>query len=643
MPTYQCSGCGKSYDVPPEMLGRRVRCKVCGTVGRVPPSEPRRTPPPLPSDTAPEEAAPRWSSFRDWVLTVSAIVICATVGVSAILVARARRAARLARYEAAKAAQHPQDRRERAEAPKAVLEKTLGAATQPSSPPPSAPKVEEAQAPATTPKPKPSLAPATTPPPAKSRPATGEQAQQATPTPPKWQDIMRAVVVIRGPVGHSKESLGSGFFISADGLVATCYHVVSEVRQASVTLKDGTVLPVLGLVASDPEADLAILKVGKPTDPLPFTDVPGPPFKFLPLGPPILPPIGAEVYAIGSPKGLANTLSKGIVSAHRKMGANLALIQITAPVSPGSSGGPLVSEDGLVVGVIAATMLRAQNINFAIPVSLLRPLVQSAGPPTELPRVRKAKTAFELISLASMALGNGDYDRALRLLDQATRADPNCALAWWGKALALAELGRIGEALECYDRALQINPKLAGAWENKGEALGKLGRYAEALECFDRAIQINRKDAVSWFNKGVALAELRRWTEALESFDRAIQINPKLAEAWLGKGSALLELGRPAEALECCDRAIRIDPKYAKGWYNKGVALGKLGRYTEALECCDRAIRINPKLAEAWLGKGVVAYGLGRFREARRCFETAARLGDRNAAKALREWRWPDR
>jgi len=490
-----------------------------------------------------------------------------------------------------------------------VLEKTLGAATQPSSPPPSAPKVEEAQAPATTPKPKPSLAPATTPPPAKSRPG--------------------------------KESLGSGFFISADGLVATCYHVVSEVRQASVTLKDGTVLPVLGLVASDPEADLAILKVGKPTDPLPFTDVPGPPFKFLPLGPPILPPIGAEVYAIGSPKGLANTLSKGIVSAHRKMGANLALIQITAPVSPGSSGGPLVSEDGLVVGVIAATMLRAQNINFAIPVSLLRPLVQSAGPPTELPRVRKAKTAFELISLASMALGNGDYDRALRLLDQATRADPNCALAWWGKALALAELGRIGEALECYDRALQINPKLAGAWENKGEALGKLGRYAEALECYDRALQIDPKYAVAWYNRGVALGELGRWTEALECFDRAIQINPKFAQARYNKGVILGKLGRWTEVLECLDRALQINPKLAEAWVAKGVALGELGRWTEALQCYDRALQIDPKYGLAWYNRGVALLKLRRFREARRCLQTAARLGDPKAAKALRVLNWP--
>src|SRR5262249_16479607 len=101
--------------------------------------------------------------------------------------------------------------------------------------------------------------------------------------------------------------------------------------------------------------------------------------------------IGDQVFVIGNPLGLEGTLSQGIVSALRKLDQN-SLIQITAPISSGSSGGPVLSIDGKVIGVAVATFVRGQNLNFAIPSSYLAKLMFAKRSLTRLESVRSEPT-----------------------------------------------------------------------------------------------------------------------------------------------------------------------------------------------------------------------------------------------------------
>ena len=87
--------------------------------------------------------------------------------------------------------------------------------------------------------------------------------------------------------------------------------------------------------------------------------------------------VGQKLYAIGNPQGLEGTFSEGIVSSIREVG-NDYFIQMTTPISPGSSGGPVLDERGLVVGVSVATFQNGQNLNFAVPVTYLNQLVESS-------------------------------------------------------------------------------------------------------------------------------------------------------------------------------------------------------------------------------------------------------------------------
>ena len=100
--------------------------------------------------------------------------------------------------------------------------------------------------------------------------------------------------------------------------------------------------------------------------------------------------IGVDVFAIGNPLGLEGTISQGIVSGFRDMGST-KLLQTTAPISPGNSGGPLVDASGMVCGVVVASMKKGQNLNFAVPSEALTKLLNAAPQSLriqEIPRIR---------------------------------------------------------------------------------------------------------------------------------------------------------------------------------------------------------------------------------------------------------------
>jgi S1-C subfamily serine protease len=157
-------------------------------------------------------------------------------------------------------------------------------------------------------------------------------------------------------------SLGSGFVLEK-GKVVTNLHVIEGAKYGYV-LENGSSKKhsIKGYFQIDKINDLAILSVPTLTaQPLAISNIEKP-------------EIGEKIYAIGNPKGLSGTISEGIVSGIRSL-ENKSLIQITAPISPGSSGGPVINNKGEVIGVAVGTLTSGQNLNFAIPVNLLNDLI----------------------------------------------------------------------------------------------------------------------------------------------------------------------------------------------------------------------------------------------------------------------------
>jgi len=154
---------------------------------------------------------------------------------------------------------------------------------------------------------------------------------------------------------ETDEGSGTGFLVGTHGEVVTNAHVIQDASQAVATFHDGHAVVVLGCLMVAKDNDLAVLKLDG------STRRPPPPLKLY-AG---LPEQGEKVFAYGNPLGLSDTVSDGIVSAVRVFNDHV-LIQHTAPISPGNSGGPLLNARGEVVGVNTFYLRDAQNLNFAV-------------------------------------------------------------------------------------------------------------------------------------------------------------------------------------------------------------------------------------------------------------------------------------
>lgn len=166
---------------------------------------------------------------------------------------------------------------------------------------------------------------------------------------------------------------GSGFVVTRNGLVVTNYHVIKNGTSAMIKLPDGSFFNVDGVLAFDDYHDIAVIKAH------------GVNFKTVALGDSDRLQVGDEVVAIGSPLSLESTVSNGIVSGFRIEKRNvfdemagkggLELLQITAPISHGSSGGPLFNMAGEVVGITSAALIDGENLNFAVPINDVKPML----------------------------------------------------------------------------------------------------------------------------------------------------------------------------------------------------------------------------------------------------------------------------
>lgn len=174
---------------------------------------------------------------------------------------------------------------------------------------------------------------------------------------------------------------GSGFVATPEGHVITSHHVLEGAARAEVHFGSGEVFDVEHVSAADPRRDLAVLRVA------------GFDLSAVDLGDSREVGAGEAVVVIGSPLGLTNTVTHGLVSAHRQMDGKRVL-QISAPVSSGSSGGPVFDMRGRVIGVLAGFMRKGQNVNFAVPVEYARGLLELPSHSFTVRAVGRRRTAL---------------------------------------------------------------------------------------------------------------------------------------------------------------------------------------------------------------------------------------------------------
>ncbi|MBL9169450.1 MAG: trypsin-like peptidase domain-containing protein [Verrucomicrobiales bacterium] len=181
-----------------------------------------------------------------------------------------------------------------------------------------------------------------------------------------YQRVLPSVMTLEVENQVDERFIGSAVMALADDIAITAWHVVSDARVVSACFADGTRVPVVGYLDRDWQRDLVLVKLARPLRGRRAT---------VDLS---LMPVASRAYVIGAPKGLGFSISDGLVSQLRTVDG-FAQYQVSCPISPGNSGGPLLNERGRVAGIVSWTKSDAQNVSFVVPCLELRRLNPQAA------------------------------------------------------------------------------------------------------------------------------------------------------------------------------------------------------------------------------------------------------------------------
>lgn len=390
-----------------------------------------------------------------------------------------------------------------------------------------------------------------------------------------FDKVKDSIVVVKALDAQGKVKMqGSGVLLPS-GKIATNCHVVEG--GASYQVGRGKQFVQATLYAGDGDKDICLLDV---------TGITGEPAQF---GKTTNLKVGVPVYAVGAPQGLELSLSDGIVSQLR--GGPPPVIQTTAAISPGSSGGGLFDGEGRLVGLTTLYMKGGQSLNFAIPVEWIG----------EVKPGRKQNVYAHLSSLSDKdfkvfvdrnfnslrgigyAESNGkfrrmmdysedDADSVIALLDQfkkthapAPAPTPASISAtaedWYNKASALRRDGKYTDpqkAIEYLSEAIRLKPDYADAYHRRGFAYALLGQYQRALTDYDKTIHLKPDSSYAYRSRGIAYGNLKQYQSAIRDFDEAIRLKPDYEMAYNNRGFAYILSGNNLEGCSSLSRACEL-------------------------------------------------------------------------------------
>lgn len=378
--------------------------------------------------------------------------------------------------------------------------------------------------------------------------------------------IQKSVVtVIAFDIDGDLSTIGSGFFIDRDGTLVTTYHVLDGAYRAEIKTADGSRYPISAVIARNQSVDLITVRVeipGELTLPMKIADdEPG---------------VADRVAVIGSPMGLDQTISEGIVSAVRKHLSNVKVYQLTAPISDGSSGSPALNLKGQVFGVVTYQSAKGQNLNFAVSVHALDSLTQVPGE----------------ISLVEWTI-------------QKSAKDPRLAVILCARGARLSIRGKYEAALDYFKKATETNPDDPDAWHGLGSCYIGLNQPENAIEAYRRSIAVNPENVAPHFMLAMYYKVLKQYQQEILSLLQVIKLDPDHMRARLELAIAYGELNQTEAQIGTLEEILELKPNHVPALHLMGQTVGRIGRYDEALDLLTRAGALQPDNAQIQFDIGV--------------------------------------
>jgi S1-C subfamily serine protease len=435
------------------------------------------------------------------------------------------------------------------------------------------------------------------------------------------KDVKGAIAVIHTydrkdqPVGQ-----GTGFFINAQGHVVSNFHVFRGAHRAEVKLPSGT-YPIYKVLGEDVDSDLILFSVKiKPGK-----------YRFLSFVDKS-PAVGERIVVIGNPLGLEATVSDGIVSAHRKVEPFGSVIQITSPISPGSSGSPVLNMFGEVIGVATFQYRQGQNLNFAIPIVIAKKLVSTGE--KELAELSFADTDALASARGAFSRGRvyydaGEYENAAFQFKEAVKEDPTNADAYYYLGMSY-KVERPFDAVDAFKTAVSLDPDFTDAYCNLGEVYNQLEMYNYATQVLKQALRIKPDNFEALIQLGIAYASDKEYRAAVKVLERALDIEPD-AQAYLYLGIACMATRDYDKALGSFQASLDQDPEFFEAYIGLGYCFAIFKNWKRGIISLRRAESLAPGHPEIHYLLGFMYLGDGDV--------SAAEREARQLSKISRKWR----
>jgi tetratricopeptide (TPR) repeat protein len=406
--------------------------------------------------------------------------------------------------------------------------------------------------------------------------------------------------IVAYDMNHNVANIGTGFFVNKYGHLITNHHVLVGRFGAEIRTADGNSYRIRTIVAENEDTDLIKVSVDIPPDKV----------RWLQISEKV-PPVAEKVVVVGSPMGLEQSVSDGIISSVRKIPGLGTFFQMSAPISPGSSGSPVVNMEGRVVGVASFQFLHGQNLNFAVSSQSIRELkvnssALSLSEWTFSRSDQKSRLAAELCRKGYSLSINGQDQEALQYFKMATENDPGSTSAWYGLGYCYAGKDSQTEAIAAYKQAIETNPTNALSHYHLGNYYNQIGRYNDAVRSLERVVAINPEFEAAYFNLGIILNKMGRYDEGRAAFESVIRINPQAQNAYYNIGVTYAKLGQYTLAASAYEKAIAIRPEFPEALFNLGIVYGELGNAQAEMSAYKKALRINPDFAPAHFAIGQI-------------------------------------
>jgi tetratricopeptide (TPR) repeat protein len=350
---------------------------------------------------------------------------------------------------------------------------------------------------------------------------------------------------------------GSGFFINSHGYVVTNYHVLKDADSALIKTIDNKYYSVTGIIAEDRTSDVVVIATNAPTDSIKYIKVTSK-----------IPKEGENIIVIGSPLGLELTISNGIISSLRDIENFGKIIQITAPISPGSSGGPVIDAKGKVVGIASFQIVGGQNLNFAIPgerinTLQLRPFeIKNLVLWTAEHKINEVFLDNELIGRGDFLLSyKNDLKASYTYFKKALERDPYNADVYYELSYYYQRCSLYNDAEENIKKAIKLQPNNEIYYYGLASMKSNNKNYEEAIKLYNICIKLSPLDQFNYDALAGCYYQLGRYNEAINALSKSIIIAKSIVHrnnsySQTNLADMYLKANRKNEAILECRKAI---------------------------------------------------------------------------------------